>query len=129
MFRLNYNQPNALIFLWYKVWVFPRSLSKSFLFSFWSGSRLKIVLLLHFHHNIIVCIWVSTPTQKHHLLFLAKSPPKSGNSPSPSPFLGNLSRLYWFFVTPSPLKSRIFQWTPKILKSFILKTILPFKSN
>ena len=53
----------------------------------------------------IVCIGVSTPPpQKHHPSFL----------PSPP--------LYWFFVNPS--KSQIFQWTAKILKFFILNTIL-----
>ena len=40
--------------------------------------------------------------------FLPSAPPKSANS-----FLGNLSPLYWFFVNP-PIKSRTFQWSPKI---------------
>ena len=38
-----------------------------------------------------------------------------------------ISPVYWFFVNPL-LKSRIFQWTPKILKFFILNNILSFKS-
>ena len=44
----------------------------------------------------IECIGVSTPPQKHHPLFLAKSPLKSANCPSPS-FLGN-SCLYIGFL-------------------------------
>ena len=59
----------------------------------------------------IVCIGVSTHLQKHHLLFLAKRPS------------------ILVFCDPPSLKSQIFQWTPKILKFFILNTILSFKSN
>ena len=59
----------------------------------------------------IVCIGVSTPLQKHHLLFLAKPPS------------------ILVFCDPPSLKSQIFQWTPKILKFFILNTILSLKSN
>ena len=45
--RVNYNQPNALIFLWNKLWVFPSSLWNYFLFSFWSGWRSKKIFLAH----------------------------------------------------------------------------------
>ena len=38
---VNCNQPNAQIFSWYKVWVFPSTLSNHFLFSFWPGYRSK----------------------------------------------------------------------------------------
>ena len=47
------------------------------------------------------------PIQKHHLFSLAKSPLKSANCP----------------------KSWILQWKPKILKFFILNSILSFKIN
>ena len=44
---VSYNQQNALIFSWYKVWVFPPSLPTYFLFSFWSGYKSKKVFLAH----------------------------------------------------------------------------------
>ena len=43
----NYNQQNALIFSWYKVWVFPPSLPTYFLFNFWSGCKSKKAFLAH----------------------------------------------------------------------------------
>ena len=45
---VNYNQRNALIFSWYRVWVFPpSSLTTYFLFSFWSGYKSKKIFLAH----------------------------------------------------------------------------------
>ena len=66
---------------------------------------------------------VNPPPQKHHLSFLL-SPPSPLNLQSVqalSPF--RQLPLYWFFVNPLPLKNWIFQWTPKILKFFILNPI------
>ena len=40
-------------------------------------------------------------------------PPFSAIPPPPPP-------MYWFFMTPHPTKNRIFQYTPIILKFFIL---------
>ena len=45
--RVNYNQPNGLVFSWNKVWVFPSSLSNYFLFSFWSSYRSNNIFLAH----------------------------------------------------------------------------------
>ena len=69
----------------------------------------------------IVC---TTTPQKHHPLFLAKPPLKLLPK---SPFLGNPLLYIGFLWTAS--KNGILQWTPKILKLFILNTILSFKSN
>ena len=80
----------------------------------------------------LVCIGVSTPS--------SKTPPTSflTNPRPPSPPIksatiqASLPRkslpLYWFFLNPRP-QSWIFQWTSKILKFFILITILSLKSN
>ena len=69
----------------------------------------------------IVCIGVST-----HLKSFFTSPPlKSTNFPSP-PFLGN-PPMYWPFVPRLP-KTQVFPWTPKVLKFFIFRPILSFKS-
>ena len=65
---------------------------------------------------------VSTPSQKHYPLFLAKPPLKSANCPSP-PFLSNPSYVSVFREPPKNL------WTPKILQFSILHPILSFKSN
>ena len=76
----------------------------------------------------IVCTGVSTPPQKHHSpLSYQALPLKSANCPSP-PLLGNPPFYIGFSWTPTP-KNQIFQWTFKILKFFILNTILSFKSN
>ena len=63
------------------------------------------------------------PRQKHHPLFFAKPLLKSENCPSPL-FRQSLT-IYWFFVNPP--KNRIFQWTPIILKLFILNPIYLLK--
>ena len=48
---------------------------------------------------------------------------------TPPHFYRQSPHIYWFFVNPPlPLKTRIFTWTPKILKFFILHTILSFRS-
>ena len=60
---------------------------------------------------------------------LPPPPLKSTNCPSPPPFL-EIAPSILVFREPHPSsKSRIFQWTLKILKFFILITILSFKSN
>ena len=78
--------------------------------------------------NSIVCIRLTTLSPY--------KTPASSFLPSPSligklskyPFLGNpLSILV--LLDPLLAKSRLFQWTPKILKFFILNTIFSFKSN
>ena len=61
-------------------------------------------------------------------LFLAKPPLNQQTVQAPS-FLGNSPLYIGFLWTPPPPKSQIFQWTAKILKFFILNTILSFKSN
>ena len=79
--------------------------------------------------NIIVCIgWYQSPFKPP--LFLANPPP-----PTPlnlqtvqSPPFKAIPPIYWFFEKTPP-KNHIFLWTPKILKFFILHTILSFKSN
>ena len=88
---------------------------------FFLQHTIRIVLFCWMFFTM-VCIGVSNPSQKYHPLFLAKPPLKSSNCQRKS------SPLNWFFVNPLP-KSRNFQWTPKILKFFILKTSLSFKSN
>ena len=73
--------------------------------------------------------WGLNPPLKHSPSFLPSPPPlKSANSPSSSPFFRHFLPCILVFRQP-PLKSRIFQWTPKILKFFILNTILSSKSN
>ena len=75
-------------------------------------------------HYIIVCIGVSPP------LPCFVKPPLNWQTVQGPLFMQSLS-LYWFFVNPPPPapKTWSFQWTPKILKFFILNTILSFKSN
>ena len=63
-------------------------------------------------------------SQKHHPLFLAKPP--LNQKTVQAPFLSNPPYIL-FFQDPLPTKSRIFQWTPEILKFFILNTILSLK--
>ena len=72
----------------------------------------------------IVWIGVSTPTQNTTPFFLAKPLFKSVNSPSL-----HFIVFLWMLPHPTLLKSRIFQWTSKIFKFFILDIILSFKSN
>ena len=72
----------------------------------------------------IVRTGVSTPPQKHHPLFFAKPPRPLNLKTAQAPFLGNSPLYIGLAWTPS--KSRIFQWTPKILKFLILNTILSF---
>ena len=79
----------------------------------------KILVLIIKH--AIVCIGVSTLPQKHRPFFLAKQTVQA-------PFSGNNSPSILVFCDPSP-NSQIFQWIQKILKFFILNTILCFKSN
>ena len=50
-YSVNHNQPNALIFSWNKVWVFLSSLQNYFLFSFWSGFRLKNLSFADFNEH------------------------------------------------------------------------------
>ena len=88
---------------------------------FFLQHAIRIVLFCWMFFTM-VCIGVSNPFQKYHALFLAKPPLKSSNCQR------KFSPLNWFFVNPLP-KSWNFQWTPKILKFFILKTSLSFKSN
>ena len=78
--------------------------------------------------EIIVCIGVSNPPQKHRPPLSCQAPLKSANCPSP-PFLGNPPPYILVFIKPPPSKTQIFRWTPIILKLFILHPILPFKSN
>ena len=70
----------------------------------------------------IVYIGVSNTT----LLFSAKPPPLINLQTLEAPFLSN-SLLYIGFSW-TPLKKRIFQWTP-MLKFFILNPIPSFNSN
>ena len=85
---------------------------------------------LYYQHNKKQCIhsmhWtINRPLKNATSLFLAK-PSLNRQTVQAPPFRQSPS-LYWFFVNPP--KSQIFQWTPKILKVFILNTILSFKSN
>ena len=74
--------------------------------------------------NSIVRIGVWAPLKNTTPFSLAKHP--LNLQTVQSPFLDNPPP--WFFVNHPP-KSQIVQWTPKILKFFILKPILSFKSN
>ena len=56
------------------------------------------------------------------------SDPSFSKNTTPS-FLPRPPPLYIGFSWTTPPKSRIFQWTPKTLKFFILNTTLSFKSN
>ena len=83
----------------------------------------------------IVCIGISTTlksiTPTPHPSFLS-SPLKFPNcSSAPPPFQTILPSILVFCDTPLPPshKSQIFQWTPKMLRLFILNSILSFKSN
>ena len=72
---------------------------------------------------IMVGIGVSTPPSKTPPLFLVKSPPLNQQTfQPPSPLFRQSPRIYWFFKIPP--KTRIFEWTPKILKFFVLNTIV-----
>ena len=76
-----------------------------------------------------VCIRLLTPTFKNHLPISCQAPPpvplKSANCPRP-PFFGNSFLYIGFSLTPSTPSSKawIFQWTPKILKFFIVNLII-----
>ena len=67
------------------------------------------------HHSVH---WGINPSPQTPPPFLAKPPYESANCPSPS-FLENPS-LYIGFLSTSPPKSQIFQWTRIMLKFFIL---------
>ena len=82
-----------------------------------------IVFFCWFVFVCMVCIGVSIASQKHPL-FLAKPP--LNQQTVQAPLLGNPPCI-WFFVNPP--ESRIFQWTPKILKFLIVNSILSFNSN
>ena len=72
------------------------------------------------------------PSKTPHPLFLANppAPPVYIDKLSNPPFLGNPSLYIGFsWTTTPPPKSRIFQWSPKILKFFKLNTILAFKTK
>ena len=67
----------------------------------------------------IVCIGVSPP-QKQDSFFFVKSPIRSANCPSP---LLRQSSLYFGFSMNSLLpKNQIFQWSPIMLKCFIVSS-------
>ena len=79
--------------------------------------------------NVIVCVhWDINPPLKKPPppLFLA-NPPLNWQTVQHSSFLSN-SPLYIGFSWTPP-KSRILQWTPKILKFFILNYTWSFKRN
>ena len=90
----------------------------------------KNKFLFKFCTILIVHIAVSNSLKNTTPLFLPRPPlnqqtlqsPLFRQTPPPPP------PLYFFFVNAAP-KSQIFQWNPKILKFFILNTILPFKGN
>ena len=65
-------------------------------------------------------------TQAVRWLLPTNSPPNLQTVQAP--FLGN-PPLYVGFSWTYPLKSRIFQWTPKMLKFFIFNPVSYFKSN
>ena len=79
----------------------------------------------------IVCIGVSIIPQKYPPSFLPSSPtplpPLNLRTIQASPF--RLSSLYIGFLWTPLSKTRVFPWTPKTLKFFILHPILYFKSN
>ena len=74
----------------------------------------------------IVCIGVLITPQKFPPSFLP-SPPLNLQTVQASPF--RLSSLYISFLWTPLSKTRVFPWTPKILKFFILHPILSFKIN
>ena len=80
--------------------------------------RVSVIVYVHWGINPPL---INTPP-----LFLAK-PPLNWQTVQPPLILKQFSPLYWFFLNPP--KSRILQWTPKILKFFILNTTLTFKRN
>ena len=81
--------------------------------------------ILHHSHSAHLGI---SPLKNTTSLFLSKPPLNRQTVQAPSLFRQSLLYpLYWFFVNPP--KSRIFHWTSKILKFFILNTILSFKGN
>ena len=89
-------------------------------------------------HSAIVCIGVSTPppptpsplpSKTLPPLFLAKPPPPPPPSLNLQTLQAPLFRPSLLYVNSPPSKSWIFQWKPKIVKFFILKPILSFKSN
>ena len=65
------------------------------------------------------------PPSKTLLSSFLPSPPVNQQTVEAPPFLGNSPHILVFGDPPS--KSQIFQWTPKVLKFFILNTILSFK--
>ena len=127
---------HALIYLLF-VWYFltgkeriPKSLDvnnfespRSFVLSIWqkkATSNKFVKLSVH---------WDINPFLKNTTsLFLAKPPPPIKSATIQALLPRKSPPLYWFFVNPRP-QSWIFQWTSKILKFFILITILSLKSN
>ena len=90
---------------------------------FWRWLRLSIWVL-----NIIVYIRASTIPLKNTTLSFLPSPFLNQQTVQ-APLFRQPSTLYIGFLWPPPPqpKSWIFQWTPKILKFFILNTILSLK--
>ena len=69
------------------------------------GYCLQVISWCLLYHSVH---WgINPPSQKHHLLFLAKPPPLNWQTVQapPPPFLGNPPPLYWFFVNPKNIKS------------------------
>ena len=81
-------------------------------------------------HLIIMCTGVSTLLQKHHpSSFLPSPPPPPINLQTVEDPHFQAIPLYILVFCELPHKNQIFQWTPIILKFFILNLIPSFKSN
>ena len=71
--------------------------------------------------------WGIMPPEHPPLLVLFLAKPPLNQHTVQAPFLGNPTSTLVFHEAPH--KSQIFQRTPKIIKFFILNTILSFNSN
>ena len=93
----------------------------------WQWRPLPLCLLTAYHHSVHWGLTSSLKNTTH--CFLAKSPLKSANSPSSPlfrPSLPSILVLVFDEPPPPPYKNQSFQKNPKILKFFILNTILTF---
>ena len=83
----------------------------------------RIITKTTFH--ILVCIGLQQQQQKTLPPLSYQALPLNQQTVQ-APSFQAIPPLYWFFVTPLT-KSWIFQWSPKILKFFMLNSILSFK--
>ena len=100
----------------------PSSLHCSCVFV-WNIKHVIVYTANNWNNKYIVCIGVSTPLKNIPTLF-RQAPPLNLQTAQATHFYA--IHPYILVLYESSLKNRIFQWTPIILKIFILNPIIKF---